>query len=161
MRDEKPTLKLRAIKQILESKMKRKPRKDIFADYENRPGLPPLDAEIGSLNDKEFELVLENVADKLIFIPHRGHWRHLGGHLGFSTRRLYSIEEKGRLQTFRSSARIFIDFLGSRGFKVKEVVNALQSEYVMRIDMKKDLEKHLEADNCFDRSCAMVEANTN
>ena len=153
IRDGKPDLKLSVIKDILENKMKRKPRKDIFYDYDRNKELPALDREIGSLNNSEFELVLENVADRLVTDRVRGHWRNLGGFLGFSSSELDEISVEGKPENFTGSARMFIDFLGFKSKKVKEFIDALES--VKRNDIALFIKQHLECDDCWIESCAM------
>ena len=149
IRDSTPHLRLYEIKEILENKMKRKIRKDIFYDYLRKENLPSLDKEIGSLNNNEFELVLENIADKLIADPIRGHWRNLGGHLGFKPFELDEIMSKGRPENVTSSARIFIDHLGSKAVKIKEFVSALKSDTVKRMDVNEFMTEILEAGDCW------------
>ena len=159
LRDEKPNWTINHIRNILENKMKRNPRRDIFFDYVKKPGLPQLHKELGNLNESEFELVLENVADKLIAEPVRGHWRHLGGHIPLTPFDLDQIESAGKSDTSRSSSRTFIDHLGSRGVKVRSVIDALKAETVQRIDVLQFVEARLKTDDCWMESCASLQSN--
>ena len=149
IRDHFPHLTLNKIKDILETKMKRKARRDIFYDYQRKGNLPPLSCEIGSLNMNEFEQVLKNVADKLVADPVRGHWRHLGGHLGFTSFELDEIMSRGKTDNVTTSSRIFIEYLVSRAVKIGKLVSALKSDTVKRMDLNLFITDHLKANDCW------------
>lgn len=154
-----PELTLSYIKNILENKINNK-RKDIFYDYQRKEGLPSLDVEIGSLDEADFELVLENVADKLMFDKAKGYWRHLGGKLDFTPDALDSIESDGKPDSNKNAARTFIDYIGHQRMTVQALVNALESDRVRRNDVKDFLCEHLKMDDCWIESCADIEARS-
>jgi len=160
IRDDRPELKLSDIKDILEKKMKRRLRKDIFYDYEKGKDLPTLDRELGSLDDNEFELVLENVADRLIADRVRGSWRHVGGHLGLEPTELDEIMNEGRADNATGSARMFIDVIVSRTVTVKQFIDALESDKVKRNDIALFIRERLKDDDCWTKSCAFLVHNS-
>ncbi|XP_065064837.1 uncharacterized protein LOC135691034 isoform X2 [Rhopilema esculentum] len=154
LRDDRPHLKIYEIKHILEEKMKRKPRRDVFYKYAKKEGLPSLDREIGSLSKEEFEAILENIADELIADNIRGSWRDLGGHLSFRPNVLDEIGEAGKPSNATSSARMFINYLCSINLEVKKLVDVL--EKVRRNDIKELITKRLQQDDCWIESCASI-----
>ena len=149
IRDLKPSMKLCEIKSILEVNMKKRARNDIFFDYERKDNLPTLDREIGSLDDNEFQLVLKNVADKLIVYRTRGSWRDLGGHLGFNPTDLDSIQAESALDQSTSRARIFLDHLRSQDVKLRKFVDALKSDSIKRIDVYNFMMEQIDNDDCW------------
>ena len=153
IRDKYPNKTLNDIKHILEIKMKRKPRKDIFYDYEKKKAcqtcMPDLDSQLGELNEGKFEWVLENIADKLVAEPVRGHWRNLGSYLGFKPCELDEIMNEGRPDNFHRSARTFIDFLAKSRIPIKSLVKALTDDNVKRKDCSVFIEKCLIANDCW------------
>ena len=149
IRDLKPSLKLCEIKSILEVKMTKKARRDIFYDYERKDNLPALDRELGSLNHTEFRLVLKNVADRLIAYRTRGSWRDLGGHLGFNPTDLDSIQAESALDQSTSRARIFLDYLLSQDVKLRDFLVALNSDGVRRKDVYNFMMKRIKCHDCW------------
>ena len=141
-----PNTTLKDIKEILETKMS-KPRRDIFFKQGREYDLPPLDRKFGSMDENDIMLVFKNVADKLEKRPVSGHWRHLGGHLGFKPTELDEIEEAGKPNNFASPGRIFINHLATTEITIKEFIDALKK--VKRYDVLIELKKLLDAGDCW------------
>ena len=97
--------------------------RDVRRDIKNIP--IDDDIKLGELSDEQFNLLLDKVADKLIFHRVKGHWRQLASCLCFRTEQIDLIDAEGKSEG-KNSARLLIDYLAERGDEVENVIKWLK-----------------------------------
>ena len=104
--------------------------------------------KLGDLSDEQFGLLLDEVADKLIFHRVKGHWRQLASCLRFRTEQIDLIDAEGKSEG-KNSARLLIDYLAERGDEVEHMITWLKE--MKRNDVVKFIRDSMNKGDCWEQ----------
>ena len=104
--------------------------------------------KLEDLSDEQFGLLLDQVADKLIFHRAKGHWRQLASCLRFRTKQIDRIDAEGKSEG-KNSAWLLIDYLAERGDEVEHMIKWLKE--MKRNDVVEFIRDSINKGDCWEK----------